>query len=63
MGLLEKGIEADSIIVMMQKEVADRIRSAPGSKTYGAISAAVQYYCTVELVASVPKEVSFLRRR
>ena len=57
MGLLEKGIEADSIIVMMQKEVADRIRSAPGSKTYGAISAAVQYYCTVELVASVPKEV------
>ena len=42
---------------MMQKEVADRIEASPGSKTYGAISAAVQYYCEVEQVMSVPKEV------
>ena len=42
---------------MMQKEVADRIKASPGSKTYGAISAAVQYYCIVEQIASVPKEV------
>ena len=57
MGLLESGVKADSITVMMQKEVADRIKASPGSKTYGAISAAVQYYCIVEQIASVPKEV------
>ncbi|MDO4485836.1 MAG: 16S rRNA (adenine(1518)-N(6)/adenine(1519)-N(6))-dimethyltransferase RsmA [Bacillota bacterium] len=57
MGLLENGVNADSITVMMQKEVADRIKAAPGNKTYGAISAAVQYYCTVEQIAAVPKEV------
>ena len=42
---------------MMQKEVADRIKASPGNKIYGAISVAVQYYCEVEQVASVPKEV------
>lgn len=57
MSLLENSVEAESITVMMQKEVADRIKASPGSKIYGAISAAVQYYCTVEQVASVPKEV------
>ena len=57
MGLLESGVKADSITVMMQKEVADRIKASPGSKTYGAISAAVQYSCMVEQIASVPKEV------
>ena len=57
MGILEKGVNADSITIMMQKEVADRIKSDPGSKIYGAISVAVQYYCEVEQVASVPKEV------
>jgi 16S rRNA (adenine1518-N6/adenine1519-N6)-dimethyltransferase len=40
----------------MQKEVADRIRSAPGSRTYGAISVAVQYYCRVDKITDVPKE-------
>lgn len=59
MKLLEDRVPADSITVMMQKEVADRIKAEPGSKTYGAISAAVQYYCTVTQVASVPKEVFF----
>ncbi|MGX8773553.1 MAG: 16S rRNA (adenine(1518)-N(6)/adenine(1519)-N(6))-dimethyltransferase RsmA [Bacillota bacterium] len=57
MKLLEDGIPADSITVMMQKEVADRIRSGPGSRTYGAISVAVQYYCRVTKVMDVPKEV------
>lgn len=56
MKLLEEQVPADSITVMMQKEVADRIRSAPGSRTYGAISVAVQYYCRVTKVADVPKE-------
>ena len=57
MELLENGVEADSITIMMQKEVADRIKAEPGGKTYGALSVAVQYYCTVDHVASVPKEV------
>lgn len=57
MGILEKGVEADSITIMMQKEVADRIKASPGGKIYGAISVAVQYYCEVEQVAAVPKEV------
>ncbi len=57
MKLLEDGVPVDSITAMMQKEVADRIKSAPGSKAYGALSVAVQYYCTVSPVASVPKEV------
>lgn len=57
MGILENGVEADSITIMMQKEVADRIKATPGGKIYGAISVAVQYYCEVEQVASVPKEV------
>lgn len=57
MKLLEDGVEADSITVMMQKEVAERIQSAPGKKTYGAISAAVQYYCRVETVVKVPRSV------
>lgn len=57
MKILEDGVPADSITIMMQKEVADRIRSGPGGKTYGAISVAVQYYCDVEKVANVPKEV------
>ena len=57
MQLLENHVNAESITVMMQKEVADRIKSAPGKKTYGAISVAVQYYCTVETVTDVSKEV------
>lgn len=57
MGILEKGVHADSITIMMQKEVADRIKAAPGGKIYGAISVAVQYYCEVEQIATVPKEV------
>lgn len=57
MKLLEEQLPAASITVMMQKEVADRIESGPGSRTYGAISVAVQYYCHVERIMNVPKEV------
>ena len=57
MKILESGVAADSITIMMQKEVADRIKAEPGTKAYGALSVSVQYYCTVEKVASVPKEV------
>lgn len=57
MKLLEDGVRAKNITIMMQKEVADRIKASPGGKTYGALSVAVQYYCEVEQVVSVPKEV------
>lgn len=57
MKLLEDGVCADGITVMMQKEVADRIKASAGNKTYGALSVAVQYYCEVEGVVNVPKEV------
>lgn len=56
MKLLEE-TTVKSITIMMQKEVADRIKAAPGSKIYGAISVAVQYYCQVEKIADVPKTV------
>lgn len=56
MKLLEEGVNADGITVMMQKEVADRIKAAPGTKAYGALSVAVQYYCRVESVVNAPKE-------
>lgn len=57
MKLLEDGVKADSITIMMQKEVADRIKALPETKAYGALSVAVQYYCTAEAVVNVPKEV------
>lgn len=56
MKLLEENVPADSITVMMQKEVADRINAGPGNRTYGAISVAVQYYCSVSKITDVPKE-------
>ncbi len=56
MKILEEGVPADSVTVMMQKEVADRIKAPVGSKNAGAITAAVQFYCNVTQIASVPKE-------
>lgn len=56
MKLLEEEVNAESITVMMQKEVADRINASPATKAYGALSVAVQYYCDVEKVAEAPKE-------
>ena len=55
MKLLEEGVKAESITIMMQKEVADRIRALPGTKAYGALSVAVQYYCTAEKILDVPR--------
>lgn len=54
MGLFEKQVPVDNITVMVQKEVADRIQAGPGSKDYGALSLAVQYYAKPYLVANVP---------
>ncbi len=56
MGLFESHAPIDSITVMVQKEVADRIRTGPGSKDYGALSLAVQYYAKPEVVLNVPPE-------
>lgn len=56
MKLLEEKLPVESITIMMQKEVADRIKSSPGSRIYGAISVTVQYYCRVNIVEDVPKE-------
>ena len=53
-GLFEKKVNVDSITEMVQKEVADRMKSGPGSKDYGALSLAVQYYSKPEIVANVP---------
>ena len=54
MGLFESGVPIDSITIMVQKEVADRMKTGPGSKDYGALSLAVQYYATADIVLKVP---------
>ena len=54
MGLFESHVPLESITVMVQKEVADRMQSGPGTKDYGALSLAVQFYSKAEIVANVP---------
>ena len=54
MGLFESEVPLSSITVMVQKEVADRMQTGPGSKDYGALSLAVQYYAEPYIVANVP---------
>ena len=54
MGLFESHVPLKSITIMVQKEVADRMQTGPGSKDYGALSLAVQYYAKPEIVANVP---------
>ena len=54
MGLFESSVPIDNITVMVQKEVADRMQVGPGSKDYGALSLAVQYYAEPYIVANVP---------
>lgn len=54
MGLFEGDVPIDNITVMVQKEVADRMQVGPGSKDYGALSLAVQYYADPYIVANVP---------
>lgn len=54
MGLFESHVPLHSITIMVQKEVADRMQAGPGSKDYGALSLAVQYYADAKVVANVP---------
>ncbi len=54
MGLFESHVPIDSITIMVQKEVADRMQVGPGTKDYGALSLAVQFYAKPEIVANVP---------
>lgn len=54
MGLFESQVPLDSITIMVQKEVADRMQVGPGTKDYGALSLAVQFYAKPEIVLSVP---------
>lgn len=55
MGLLEQNVPMKSMTVMIQKEVADRMQAVPGTKDYGALSLAVQYYAKPYLAANVPQ--------
>ena len=57
MKLLEEQIPVRGIVVMLQKEVADRIAAKPGTKEYGSLSIAIQYYTEAETVMIVPKTV------
>ncbi|RXZ79317.1 16S rRNA (adenine(1518)-N(6)/adenine(1519)-N(6))-dimethyltransferase RsmA [Paenibacillaceae bacterium] len=57
MKLLEEKLPLKHIVVMIQKEVAERMAASPGSKTYGSLSVAVQYYCVPKLVCTVPHTV------
>lgn len=57
MKILEDKIQAESLTIMVQKEVADRLRAHPGTKEYGAISVAVQYYSDIKMISQVSREV------
>ncbi|MEE1132858.1 MAG: 16S rRNA (adenine(1518)-N(6)/adenine(1519)-N(6))-dimethyltransferase RsmA [Caryophanon sp.] len=57
MKLLNDRLPIRGFVVMMQKEVADRITAKPGTKAYGSLSIAIQYYCTAEVAMIVPKTV------
>lgn len=57
MKFLEENIPVTDIVVMVQKEVADRMNAGPGTKDYGALSVAVQYYCETEIVAKAPRHM------
>lgn len=57
MKFLEEDIPVTDIVVMVQKEVADRMNAKPSTKDYGALSVAVQYYCDTEIVAKAPRHM------
>ncbi|MGL5507006.1 MAG: 16S rRNA (adenine(1518)-N(6)/adenine(1519)-N(6))-dimethyltransferase RsmA [Paraclostridium sp.] len=57
MKFLEEDIPVTDIVVMVQKEVADRMNAGPGTKEYGTLSIAVQYYCDTEIVAKAPRHM------
>ena len=63
MGLFESGVPVDNITVMVQKEVADRMQAGPGTKDYGALSLAVQYYARPYVAANVPPNCFIPRPR
>ena len=55
MKVLEDKVNVDCMVLMLQKEVADRMNAAPSTKDYGSLSIAVQYYCDTDIVCKVPK--------
>ena len=57
MRFLEEDINVADIVVMVQKEVAERMNAQPGGKDFGALSVAVQFYCDTEIVAKVPRHL------
>ena len=57
MKFLEEDIPVTDIVVMVQKEVADRMNAKPSTKDYGALSVAVQFYCDTEIVAKAPRHM------
>ncbi len=57
MRFLEENINVTDIVVMVQKEVAERMNAQPGGKDFGALSVAVQYYCDTEIMAKVPRHL------
>ena len=57
MKLLEEKLPLEHIVVMIQKEVAERMAAKPGGKEYGSLSVAVQYYCVPKVVCMVPHTV------
>lgn len=57
MKLLEEKLPLENIVVMIQREVAERMSAPPGTKAYGSLSIAVQYYCVPEIVKIVPPTV------
>ena len=63
MGLFEEHVPVESITVMVQKEVAERMQTGPGNKDYGALSLAVQYYASPYIVANVPPNCFMPRPR
>ena len=56
MKLIEDNVNCDAIVVMVQKEVAQKIMAAPGSSDYGVLGSILQYYCSVETVIEAPSE-------
>lgn len=57
MKFLEEKVPIKNMVVMIQKEVADRMQAEPATKEYGALSVAVQYYCDPEIITKVPRSV------
>ncbi len=57
MKFLEDEVPIRDIVVMVQKEVADRLKALPNTKDYGALTVAVQYYCDPEIITRVPRSV------